>query len=188
MHTCQSLLIYCTCSLGATQQVMCIIASLLCHACLLLTLQGRMCLLLGPPGSGKSSLLKILAGKVRDSKLVQVSCACIPVLTCALIVWSESFACVIAVWLTWTHSHKSVQRLHHCVFSCMARSCAIAVAMLCNVHVSMPLGNWQSDMDLWPKQAHVLMPSKVFLLHSMTLLSLRVKLKSDLHSQDWLAC
>ena len=35
-------------------------------------LQGRMCLLLGPPGSGKSSLLKILAGKVKNSKLVQV--------------------------------------------------------------------------------------------------------------------
>lgn len=32
-----------------------------------------MCLLLGPPGSGKSSLLKILAGKIRGSKLVQVS-------------------------------------------------------------------------------------------------------------------
>ena len=31
-----------------------------------------MCLLLGPPGSGKSSLLKILAGKVKSSKLVQV--------------------------------------------------------------------------------------------------------------------
>jgi ABC-type multidrug transport system ATPase subunit len=34
--------------------------------------QGRMCLLLGPPGSGKSSLLKILAGKIKNSKLVQV--------------------------------------------------------------------------------------------------------------------
>ena len=33
-----------------------------------------MCLLLGPPGSGKSSLLKILAGKIRGNKLVQVSC------------------------------------------------------------------------------------------------------------------
>ncbi|KAL0038217.1 hypothetical protein WJX79_008741 [Trebouxia sp. C0005] len=33
---------------------------------------GRMCLLLGPPGSGKSSLLKILAGKIRGNKLVQV--------------------------------------------------------------------------------------------------------------------
>ena len=31
-----------------------------------------MCLMLGPPGSGKSSLLKILAGKIRDSKLVKV--------------------------------------------------------------------------------------------------------------------
>ena len=40
----------------------------------LLTLQGRMCLLLGPPGSGKSSLLKLLAGKIRGNKLVQVSC------------------------------------------------------------------------------------------------------------------
>jgi len=36
-------------------------------------LQGRMCLLLGPPGSGKSSLLKILAGKIKNSKLVQVT-------------------------------------------------------------------------------------------------------------------
>lgn len=35
-------------------------------------LQGRMCLMLGPPGSGKSSLLKILAGKIKDSKLVKV--------------------------------------------------------------------------------------------------------------------
>ncbi|KAL0031878.1 hypothetical protein WJX79_002852 [Trebouxia sp. C0005] len=34
---------------------------------------GRMCLLLGPPGSGKSSLLKILAGKIKNSKLVQVN-------------------------------------------------------------------------------------------------------------------
>lgn len=34
-----------------------------------------MCLMLGPPGSGKSSLLKILAGKVKDSKLVKV-CYC----------------------------------------------------------------------------------------------------------------
>ena len=32
-----------------------------------------MCLVLGPPGSGKSSLLKILAGKIRGNKLVQVS-------------------------------------------------------------------------------------------------------------------
>lgn len=41
--------------------------------------QGRMCLMLGPPGSGKSSLLKILAGKIKDSKLVKVCCciACI---------------------------------------------------------------------------------------------------------------
>ena len=31
-----------------------------------------MCLMLGPPGSGKSSLLKILAGKINDSKLVKV--------------------------------------------------------------------------------------------------------------------
>ena len=35
-----------------------------------------MCLLLGPPGSGKSSLLKILAGKIRGNKLVQVSYPC----------------------------------------------------------------------------------------------------------------
>ncbi|KAL0035494.1 hypothetical protein WJX77_008879 [Trebouxia sp. C0004] len=34
---------------------------------------GRMCLLLGPPGSGKSSLLKILAGKIKGNKLVQVN-------------------------------------------------------------------------------------------------------------------
>ena len=38
-------------------------------------LQGRMCLLLSPPDSGKSSLLKFLAGKIRDSKLVKVSLA-----------------------------------------------------------------------------------------------------------------
>ncbi len=37
-----------------------------------LTLQGRMCLMLGPPASGKSSLLKILGGKIRGNKLVQV--------------------------------------------------------------------------------------------------------------------
>ena len=37
-------------------------------------MQGRMCLMLGPPGSGKSSLLKILAGKVKDTKLVKVCC------------------------------------------------------------------------------------------------------------------
>lgn len=40
--------------------------------CPTLGMQGRMCLMLGPPGSGKSSLLKILAGKIKDSKLVKV--------------------------------------------------------------------------------------------------------------------
>ncbi len=48
-------------------------------------MQGRMCLLLGPPGSGKSSLLKILAGKIKNSKLVQVIHLTVPPCLCVCV-------------------------------------------------------------------------------------------------------
>ncbi len=67
------ILLACTSAVGCytTNTITCLLCCLLTPK--LLTLQGRMCLLLGPPGSGKSSLLKILAGKIRGNKLVQVS-------------------------------------------------------------------------------------------------------------------
>ena len=37
-----------------------------------MSIQGRMCLLLGPPGSGKSTMLKALAGKIQTSNLLKV--------------------------------------------------------------------------------------------------------------------
>ena len=37
------------------------------------SLQGRMCLLLAPPASGKSTLLKVLSGKIQDGGLLKVS-------------------------------------------------------------------------------------------------------------------
>ena len=87
-----------------------------------------MCLLLGPPGSGKSSLLKILAGKIQGSNLVQVSAVCTSTGHCCVYIYLYLQECVLIHLSSW-YSAVATQPHTLAVPACTQESTYLPIQM-----------------------------------------------------------